>query len=377
MANVSIVNCTVKDLYWNEAKSDPSYGLFKVLVDCMLVPLLCIFGLVGNTLSILVLRRDKDRKSSTSFLLQILAVADMCYLISSLFFQTWRTLFYYSGLFRKDALSYNVIEPYVWPFVCIAQTSATWIVVLVTVDRFLSVCKPMHAMKIVTRSKLTSVTAGVLIMALLYNVPRFFEEQTLTKFEYCLNSTILAHSDTDLTKSEVYNIVYRNILHVALRLAGPLSILIVLNIKLMKAVRYSRKKHEGLAMLNHHKEKHKTDGSTIILIAVVIAFILCMTPECLVTIQRTLRNSFVEFDHKKRPGWRYLKVSANFLTTFNSSVNFVIYCLFGKRFRRILHKLVCPCLPRSKCNCIGKNDKAMCTCSATRTHTSSDKISAV
>lgn len=43
-------------------------------------------------------------------------------------------------------------------------------------------------------------------------------------------------------------------------------------------------------------------------------------------------------------GVRYARLNnvSSLLVTFNSSVNFVVYCIFGDKFKRIFFKLFCP-----------------------------------
>ena len=42
---------------------------------------------------------------------------------------------------------------------------------------------------------------------------------------------------------------------------------------------------------------------------------------------------------------RYVNSATNVLLTLNSAVNFLIYCLLGKKFRRIFVDMFCGCMP--------------------------------
>ena len=39
---------------------------------------------------------------------------------------------------------FSVSEPYVWVFASVVQTSTVWMVLLVTVDRYVAICKPFQ-----------------------------------------------------------------------------------------------------------------------------------------------------------------------------------------------------------------------------------------
>jgi len=53
---------------------------FQMVVELYIISLLAAFGLVGNVLSVIVLRQDRERRDAL-LLLQAVAVADACYLI--------------------------------------------------------------------------------------------------------------------------------------------------------------------------------------------------------------------------------------------------------------------------------------------------------
>lgn len=42
---------------------------------------------------------------------------------------------------------------------------------------------------------------------------------------------------------------------------------------------------------------------------------------------------------------------SNMMVTFNSSVNFVIYCIFGEKFKRVFCRMFCSSLIRRNDNC--------------------------
>jgi len=53
-----------------------------------------------------------------------------------------------------------------------------WVVVLVTVDRYIAICMPLRS-KIRTIPRARAAVAAVLISAVVYNIPRFFEKTVL------------------------------------------------------------------------------------------------------------------------------------------------------------------------------------------------------
>ena len=76
------------------------------------------------------------------------------------------------------------------------------------------------------------------------------------------------------------------------------------------------------------------ENLTAMLVGVVTVFIICQLPGLGVRIT----NSVFDFDRESSSviKLRYANIASNALLIFNSAVNIVIYCLIGKRFRRIL-----------------------------------------
>jgi len=39
----------------------------------------------------------------------------------------------------------GALEPYIWPLASTAQTCNVWLVVVLTADRYIAICRPLHA----------------------------------------------------------------------------------------------------------------------------------------------------------------------------------------------------------------------------------------
>ena len=65
-----------------------AYIQYMIIVNVYVVGALCVFGIAGNVLSIVVLGRDQTIRRTTAFLMQMLAVADTAFLVSCVVYST-------------------------------------------------------------------------------------------------------------------------------------------------------------------------------------------------------------------------------------------------------------------------------------------------
>jgi len=281
--------------------------VFRIVIDVCIVGLLCLIGFVGNSLTFVILRGDRDKNSTTNWLLQTLAVVDIVYLVACLLIQPVKAIhdLYPETEWRRGSawsafhMTFTHLEPYVWPLASIAQTVTVWVVVLVTVtvwvvvltvwvvvlvtvDRYIAICMPLRS-KIRTLPRARAAVAVVIVAAVCYNIPRFFEK--VVNYERtCADRYKITLDPTELRHRNSYFVIYKMICHSVFRTIGPLMLLIVLNARLIRALRQMRRRHRYLTRRNQQRE-----NVTLTLVVVVSVFIACELPDVALRIAVTLR----------------------------------------------------------------------------------------
>ena len=286
----------------------PACQLYNFVMYAVVIGLICLLGLVGNILAFVVFCRDKV-KTSTSFLFQGLSVIDTMLLVAAFPLYSVTNFLEYTGL-STERETFNV-KVHLLPVAFIAQTSTIWVTVLVGFNRYIAVCKPFKAARLCTVVQARRQLTAVLACAVLYNVPK------------------VAEVSTSLGESDLYYIIYSNILYLIFLLILPLLALTVLNIRLINALKEVKRRRAEMQSLRQQQD----NNVTLVLIIVVIVFSVCQAPAL---VNQILWNLLGD-EARDCGGFQFFfsRIS-NALVLANSAVNFPIYVVFNTRFRQVL-----------------------------------------
>ena len=311
----------------------PNCEIFEFINLSIITGFLCIAGFVGNSLAIATLYRD-GKHNVTSFLFLVLAVFDNGVLLLAFLLRSLPS-FCMKGT-NADICWYRhhswpFLMRYGYGFISVFLFGSVWLTVLVTIHRTIAVKIP-HKARTYSNMKSVRIQAVCLtIFAVLFCLPRFFEITVMKR------EGNYYPSHTDFYKWESYQIWYKNVAVNILINCIPLFILSLLTWQLVRDIR--RALAARLAMSGNHGDpnNHRVGLQlTIVLVLVVIVFLLCQIPH---TIYAILRVLLPESDHKCGTAFYYFMNISDTLNVFNSSINFVLYCLAGKRFRNQFMKL--------------------------------------
>lgn len=124
-----------------------SSSTFEFWCNGILLNLIGMIGILGNSLSLIILSRPQMR-SSINYLLIALARCDIILIITSIFLFGFQSIFPYSGGMFWFRYSYNVysrIIKYLFTLAVIAQTANCYLTLLVSLERYVAVCHPLRA----------------------------------------------------------------------------------------------------------------------------------------------------------------------------------------------------------------------------------------
>jgi len=149
------VTCAVVDSDDNTPRRDLQLdnpcSRFRFWLNAVVIAVLCIVGLTGNTTAIFALRRDRHHHRVAAFLLQSLALADNLVLVIS--FVVLTVFFGWLPLVDKSVTVMRILPfviKYVNPLGYIVQSVSIWITVVLALNRYIAVCLPYSAAKRLT-----------------------------------------------------------------------------------------------------------------------------------------------------------------------------------------------------------------------------------
>ncbi|EDV50355.1 FMRFamide receptor [Drosophila erecta] len=286
----------------------------------VLINIVGVLGILGNIISMIILSRPQMR-SSINYLLTGLARCDTVLIITSILLFGIPSIYPYTGhFFGYYNYVYPFISPAVFPIGMIAQTASIYMTFTVTLERYVAVCHPLKARALCTYGRAKIYFIVCVCFSLAYNMPRFWEVLTVTYPEPGKDVILHCVRPSRLRRSEAYINIYIHWCYLIINYIIPFLTLAILNCLIYRQVKRANRERQRLS----RSEKREIGLATMLLCVVIVFFMLNFLPLVL-----NISEAFYStIDHK------ITKIS-NLLITINSSVNFLIYIIFGEKFKRI------------------------------------------
>uniref|UniRef100_A0A914HYU3 G-protein coupled receptors family 1 profile domain-containing protein n=1 Tax=Globodera rostochiensis TaxID=31243 RepID=A0A914HYU3_GLORO len=208
-----------------------------------------VFGCFGNCLSAIIFLQ---RKTSINILLSALAFIDIGLLLFAIPVFILPTLDRWDGFITLESVQAIVVK-FLYPVNLMFQTWSIYTIVLITAERWLAICRPLHV-----RSLCTSRTAKwsllfTAIFSVLYNIVRFWE--------YSLSwtpdgSLFFERNLRDPTEHPFYVLWYYSMLFLVTHFLLPFGTIFTLNAVVCHRILRLRSVREQLTM--KQRREHST-----------------------------------------------------------------------------------------------------------------------
>ena len=332
-----------------------TYMTFKIAtyINNYWFPILVPIGLVGNTLSFLVMIKPSNRKMSTCIYMAAISINDnfmmlvalQYYLVSGLQMYQQPTLHCKFGAYFSQLISQN----------------GTFQVVAMTLDKYIAITWPHKATIFSTPRRAKISVLSVCIVAHVYNIPHIFLS--------ALTKNICRAYVVGGTFTKVYS-WFSFVLNAVL----PFISLCYMNYNIIRKVRQSCQRFGGMELVykteghqkgqgqGHHQSHSQghTQGHqkgqnnvlntvrenkfkkienqlVIMLLLVTTLFLILMLPSYI----RYLYSPFIKEDTPAKYTFImfFFQLSYKLYST-NHGINFFLYCLSGQKFRNDLKEIL-------------------------------------
>ena len=314
--------------------------LYRFMMSVGVTGSLCIFGIVGNILTLLVFRKfnkdssDKRRRSSAPLLLSALAISDFSLLFSLCIVKSIPSFISFTKIYPTFFVSYlfYFLMIYGWNVVDISQCVNTWITVLVTMHRFIAIVSPHKVAIHCTYRKASIHLMTRCIVIILFELPIFLDYEIGT-IRVSSSKTIYVSVHRKQAHNYWYQLLYKTTIYYITMYIVPWFVLAIMTVYLVKAVKQAQLFRSQMG--NNMNQQDNTEDITTSLIAVVVTILVCRPWEpvrrILVAINRGPRGC----GHY----YFYFEEFPSLTAAVNSSANFILYCLFLKRFPQTLREV--------------------------------------
>jgi hypothetical protein len=300
-------------------------------VSGIVTTVLEIFGIFGNIITAVVLMLPSMR-SSTSILLVVLSVYDtICLIIYMITFSLPDILKFNEYWFDYFYIVYEFMLKYFYGVYHVAYTGTIYMTVVITLERGLVVLFPLHAKNHCTKTRALYASLFILIWSVFYNIPPFltFVEETDKNNSYSEYTV----KTSDFGTSHFYSRVYLIYLNSVFQLIIPFGVISILNIAII--YRICIRKREIIS-----PSRRRNVRQIRLAIMIIVLMSIFLLPRLFFVV-----FYFMLMEVSNKPcGMKCVVIYslANFCVVLNSATNFIVYNIFGTKFRRSLRNL-CAC----------------------------------
>ena len=240
---------------------------------------ICVLGTIGNTLCIIMFHAFSRLVGCLLLPVKALAWAD--------FLQ----IFLYSVVFVIPDLAYHCCGghriwdftmysyAYIWPFATMTMACDTWLIVLISVHRYIAVCYPLQSSGFSSCSRLRKQVIIVIAVAFVMEFPRFFDFEIHNELVEGTNETRKASKYSDMHENYYYQLIYKSIIMLSYKKYVPMVIITFAAVQIIRTI---RKTHSNRPRASRTSSEKTSVGKSVtcMMLTIMIVFIVTQLPTC-------------------------------------------------------------------------------------------------
>lgn len=307
-----------------EGNSSLIDGLFTF--QAVIFAVICLIGLIGNTLVIYVVVRFSKMQTVTNMYILNLAIADECFLIGipmlmvTIIMQYW----IFGNILCKVYMILTSMNQF---------TSSTFLCIM-SADRYIAVCHPISSPKWRTPFISTIISAAAWVWSLMLVIPIILYSEEVTDINNKTSCTVNFDISVDGRTSFFANHRNYSLYIFFFSFAIPLILIIISYYFVIMKLR-------TVGPQNKSKEKKRSHRKvTNLVLAVITVYIICWLPYWVGQIAMILRSS--ENGEGSSSFETVIHILCSCLTYSNSAVNPILYAFLSDNFKKSFLK-ACSC----------------------------------
>ncbi|KAJ8307226.1 hypothetical protein KUTeg_015310 [Tegillarca granosa] len=287
---------------------------------------ICCIGIPGNIAALITLAKMRPLSSSLLYMV-VLAVVDTVALVIKIL---------YLQLTTKDVKLGDIGCKFIFFIGNFSMQYSSWILVAMTVERFIAIWFPLKVSKWCTRQRaiLVMVLEAILLMGLNLHYFWTFHETTHDLYVYDCST----YSEYQYFHSDIW--YYLDGLAYSIL---PFVILIMCNFMIIFGIKRSGRKQQVLTnkmdKFQSADKAKQQNQITIMLVTISIVFVVFTMPNCLFFIIKGKIN-YLATPHSHAIWILWMQV-VFFLSDANHAINFYLYFLSGQKFRKKFKSIIC------------------------------------
>ena len=290
---------------------------------------LCVVGIIGNTLSLIIWRRLRMRSGvrnvSTTTYFMILSALDIGVLVTTIFVM----ILPYADASLFTNRTFAVFFSYVGhPLHFFLIFVSIFMVVAMSVDRVRLVFRPFSRYN-KNRQRVYLTITLFTGLAFFLNIPSFFEFRPIQHKDGVWHLTEMRY----LHRREFRNAVF--VTHCIGVVVIPWLVMFISNILLIfkSSSRIKNVRNMSRAAAKENDTEHRQMTKILLMVSVVSLVLLSI--QC---VARCI-TMFYYINNSVWPGIHFGRELGNLTLPINSALNVMLFCLPGKRFRKELRRL--------------------------------------
>uniref|UniRef100_A0AC35U0P4 G_PROTEIN_RECEP_F1_2 domain-containing protein n=1 Tax=Rhabditophanes sp. KR3021 TaxID=114890 RepID=A0AC35U0P4_9BILA len=313
-------------------KSMPLGVKITIIAYCYILPVICVFGIIGNIMNVITLA-SRRLKAVSYMYLKALAIADLLCMIFVLLFVTSETLVNLGFTFNRRYLFGFYQAHLMLSLINWALSTGVFVVVALSIERFVSIVFPLHFRAWNSPSRVYKAIAIAYTLPAIMYIPYGFGRYSIGSRIADDGHVVYMAIDSEISLTFEWQI-YKWTRECLLRFV-PIVTLTILNGKIMFAFRKRQKMFARLTKKSSNPHSSKDENLLYLLGGIVVMFFICNIPAA---INLVLINETV----KKRVDYQIFRAVANLLEITNHASQFYIFISCSTDYRvTFLQKFPC------------------------------------